>query len=98
MPGQHVSYGGATELHRPGTVGGEIPQERLGQREPVEAERRRLAVQTAPGVREAPSRQGTYGIQSDTFNPMVRPWPVRAQDQALEPQTCIHSACLSESF
>ena len=76
MPGQHVSYGGAADLYQPGTVGGQIPQEQLAQQEPGEVERRRLAVRTAPGPREAPPQQGGYGIQSDTFNPMVRPRPV----------------------
>lgn len=74
-PGQHVSYGGAADLFQPGAVGGQIPQEQLGQQEPGEGERRRLAVRTAPGPREVPPQSIAYGIQSDTFNPMVRPRP-----------------------
>ena len=44
------------------------------QRTPSEEERRRLALQTAPGGRESPSRAAgsAYGIQSETYPPLVR--------------------------
>ena len=43
------------------------------QRTPSEEERRRLALQTAPGGRESPSRDAgsAYGIQSETYPPLV---------------------------